>query len=111
MVVSADAILQADATLVVGVVFLATLREALKLPFTASFFRSIYLATFLFMISALGILNEGATIIGGHDLWHLIGRNSLPLGLLLVSYALYRLMVDLRTKEASPSQQERDQNR
>lgn len=108
MLVSADAILQADATLVVGVVFLATLRQALKLPFTMSFFRGIYLATLLFVISAVGVLNEGALILGGHDPMYLVGRNSLPLGLLLVAYALYRLMVDLRAKEANPTQESKD---
>jgi hypothetical protein len=100
MVVSADAILQADATLIVGVIFLATLRQALKLPITVSFYSTLYLAIFAFIASAVGIMNEGVVTISGHDPMNLVGRNCLPIGLVLVACALFLTMRDLKDKQS-----------
>ncbi len=101
MVVSADAILQADATLIVGVIFLATLRQAVGLPITSSFLQRLYWPIIFFCLSALGVAFEGGGFtIDGHDPLYLVGRNCFTLGLFLVFWAMYRFPADLRKKES-----------
>lgn len=65
---SADALVQANATLIVGVVFLVTLREALGLPARKAFLW--FEATFgMFALSAIFSLNgEDAIIMEGYPL-------------------------------------------
>ncbi len=99
MVVSADAILQADATLIVGVIFLATLRQVVGLPITASYFQRLYWPIFFFVVSALGVSTEGVGTIDGHDPMYLVGRGCFTFGLLFVFYAMYRFSADLWKKE------------
>ena len=51
-VVSGDAIIQASATVVVGMIFLVTLRQALKLRITGSDLKPLVFAGFVFVIAS-----------------------------------------------------------
>jgi hypothetical protein len=100
MVASADAILQADATLIVGVIFLATLRQVVGLPITSSFFQRLYWPIVFFCLSALGVALEGGGFtIAGHDPFYLVGRCCFTLGLFFVFLAMYRFSFEIRKKD------------
>jgi hypothetical protein len=64
--ISPDALIQANATLMVGVFFLVTLRQALKLPVTKEFIRRLHVPIILFVMSTtvlvLGDILHGSAV-------------------------------------------------
>ena len=83
--VSADAIIQADATVIVGIVFLATLREALKLPIRDrySFFMRMFVPVAFFIASAAGAILEEAPF------YWMLARLGFVVGMLALGGSLY----------------------
>ena len=83
--VSADAIIQADATIIVGIIFLATLREALELPIgdRYSFFMRIFVPIGLFIASAVGAVLEEAPF------YWMLARLGFVFGMLALCVSLY----------------------
>jgi hypothetical protein len=102
-VVSAEAIIQADATIIVGVMFLLTLREALKLRRvkTLSLFNRIYYPVLCFMISAVAAVIEDSPFADWFHIW-LIARAGFTLGILLLAYAMFLFLMDLLREEKEP---------
>ena len=56
-VVSGDAIIQASATIIVGVIFLVTLRQALNLPVSSSYLKRMMAAFLFFALASMMTFN------------------------------------------------------
>jgi hypothetical protein len=100
-VVSGDAIIQASATVVVGMIFLVTLRKALDLHTTASDLRPLWLAALLFFGACYAsFFMENTTFTAEARWWFgVLAMTFFNVGLLVVAFAVYNIVKEKSDQE------------
>jgi hypothetical protein len=110
-VISGDAIIQASTTMIVGVIFLVTLREALKLPVRSLFIKDLAYPLGLFSLaSILAWLGEEGASPELNVLVHGLSFAVFLAGLVWVLVMVYRMAGEAEEKERprGKSQQSHD---
>jgi hypothetical protein len=107
-VVSGDAIIQASATIVVGMIFLVTLRQALNLPINGSNLKPLgYAAVAFVFASYLSFFMENPTYNEGTRWWfNVFAFTSFNVGLVLVAVAFYKTVSEKSDQERTEEERQ-----
>jgi hypothetical protein len=107
-VVSGDAIIQASATIVVGMIFLVTLRQALKLPNTSSDLKPLaYAAVALLFASDLSFFMENPYYTEvARWLFSVLTMGFFDLGLILVALTIYKTVSEKSDQERTEEERQ-----
>jgi len=107
-VVSGDAIIQASATMVVGMMFLVTLRQALELRTHASDLKPLGVAAFAFALASLLSFVMENPIYTEETRWRISGlaTTSFIVGLLLVAFAFYSTVSEKTSQERTEEERQ-----
>jgi len=100
-VVSGDAIIQASATIVVGMIFLVTLRKALNLRTHASDLRLLWYSAILLVLACYSsFFMENPTFTDeARWWWGALAMTFFNTGLLVVAFAIYKTVSEKTSQE------------
>ena len=100
-VVSGDAIIQASATIIVGMIFLVTLRKALRLSTTASDLRPLWYAAILLVLACYAsfFMENPIYTVEAHWWFGALAMTFFNAGLLVVAFTIYKIVREKSDRE------------
>jgi hypothetical protein len=107
-VVSGDAIVQASATIVVGVIFLVTLRQVLNLPVSSSYLTRMLGAFLFFAAASMMAFNMENVVYSEQQRWQFGTCTMLVFdsGLMFVALMLYEIITEKRDQERTEKERQ-----
>ena len=107
-VVSADAIIQASATIIVGVIFLVTLRQALNLPVSSSYLKRMGVAFLFFALASMMTFNMDNVAYSEQDRWQwgVWAMLVFDIGLLIVGWMLFETISEKSSQERTEEERQ-----
>lgn len=106
--VSGDAIIQASATIIVGVIFLVTLRQALNLPVSSSYLKRMWVSFFFFALASAMAFNMENVFYSEQYRWEFSTWTMLvfDVGLMIVGLMLYETITEKSSQERTEEERQ-----
>lgn len=106
--VSGDAIIQASATIIVGVIFLVTLRQALNLPVSSSYLKRMMIAFLFFALASMMTFNMENVVYNEQIRreWGIWAMLVFDIGLVTVGLMLYETITEKSSQERTEKERQ-----